>query len=378
MNIDVLLVGKDAGYIKRLTDIIKRAKPKTGDTLSTAMFTDIDRLRENLGDKKTKRAKYQIALVDEEADVSGVNFSGMLVVILTEDSDKNNSVLPFDPDGRPSFGAAKTEEYKVLHMYKYQRVSGIVDSLIIEYAKERSHKVNVRQDGSGGIPAIVYAFFSPQGGAGTSTAAAGCALALTRAGIKTLYVSFEYFNSTELFFNDPNGATQGLYEIFSMIADGRNVLATIDAVRNVDPRGVAFLNKFALWTEVPEIKPDEMQDFIEASQSAHGIDAVVIDLGSNYTPFTETVFDAAEEIFVVANCQGLWWNKLEAFLNRDASFARNYEGRVSLIFNKSQGREKYPEFSANKSLYVRSYAGNQPSEIVEGAAAELAGGLISR
>ena len=354
MNIDVLLLGRDAGYIKRLADIMKRSHPKNGDTLNIAVFTDVEILRSALGDQQRgKRSKYQIALIDEDEDVGGIDFGDMLVVTLTESGDKNGNAYPF---GRGS---------ESLNIYKYQRVSGIVDAFIIEYAKKRE----LKKKGS----AMIYAFFSAQGGGGTSTVAAAYALALAKAGIKPLYVSFEFFNSTELFFKDQTGTDKGLYDVFSTIAAGGNALAIIDAIKNNDDRGAAFLNKFTLWNEVAEIAPQEMQSFIDAAQAANGIGALIIDLGSAYTNFTETVLNGADEIFVVANSQGPWYNKLESLLNRGAPFARNHEGRINLVFNRSQAQERFPDFDAKKVMYVRNFAASRPDELINAVAGEFAG-----
>jgi cellulose biosynthesis protein BcsQ len=358
MNIDVLLLGRDAGYIKRLADIMKRSQPKNGDTLNVAMFTDVEKLRFSLSDqKKGRRAKYHIALIDEDEDVGDIDLSDILVVTLTAESDRNGNSYQFG------------KETDSLNLYKYQRVSGIVDAFIIEYAKKR----DLKKKGS----APVYAFFSAQGGGGTSTVAAAYAVALAKAGIKPLYVSFEFFNLTELFFNDPTGTDKGLYDVFSSIAAGGNALAIIDAIRNNDGRGVAFLKKFTLWNEVAQIAPQEMQAFIDAAQAANGIGAVIIDLGSVYAEFTETVLDNADEIFLVANAQGTWLDKLGSLLNKGASFAKNHEDRVNFIFNRSQGQERYPDFDAKKIVHVRNFTAARPNELINAVAGEFAGAVMA-
>jgi MinD-like ATPase involved in chromosome partitioning or flagellar assembly len=302
-----------------------------------------------------RRGKYHIALIDEDAGTNGIDFGDALVIMMTGESDKNNVDYPVEP-GK-----------KVLHLYKYQRVSGIVRAVLVKYATERA----IVKKGS----AAVYAFYSPQGGAGTSSAAAACALALSRAGIKPLYVSFEVFNSTELFFFDNAGAKQGLSDIFSMIATKENVLATIDAIKNNDSRGVSFLKKFTLWTEVAEIKPDEMKEFIEAAQASYGAKAVVLDLGSAYSRFTDAAFDCADEIFVVADVLGPWQNKLDALFDKNADFAKYYQEKTNIVFNKSAGQESYPDLNAKKTVYVRNYMIRPPSELIDAAAGDFMGSV---
>ena len=356
MNIDILLVGEDEKYIKKLTDIMKRSKPHTGDSLNISMFTDIEKLYSALAERSGRRGKYHIALIDANADTEGIDFGDALVIFMTEESDRNNVDYPV-AGGK-----------KVLHLYKYQRVSGIINAVLVRYAKER----DIIKKGS----AAVYAFFSPQGGGGTSTVAAAYALALNRAGLKPLYASFEAFNSTELFFNDQTGAPQGLSDIFSMIATKESVLATIDAIKNTDPGGVSFLNKFTLWTEVAEIKPDEMKEFIEAAQASYGVKAVILDMGNSYAQFTETAFDCADGIFIVADAQNSsWQKKLGMFLNKDSTFVKYYQDKINIVFNKSLGQEKYADINALKTIYVRNFMGRQPAELINSVAGELAGSV---
>jgi len=384
MNIDVLLMGEDETYIKRLTDIIKRVKPKTGDSLNISMFTDVGKFRASTGEKRGGgKARYHIALIDEKADVGGIDFGDALVVLLTEEIGRNNGDYPIGTGTGSGTGTGNGRT--ALCLYKYQRVSGIVDAVIVKYARERDI---YKKDKKGG--ASVYAFFSPQGGGGTSTVSAAYALALARAGVKPLYASFEFFNSTELFFSDQNGAAQGLSEIFSIIAGiagvagiigitGReNAPAAIDAIKNTDPRGVSFLKKFALWTEVAEIRPDEMREFIESARAANGIGAVVLDLGSAYLQFTAAALECADEVFLVADVQGFWYRKLEALLSGRAPFTDVYGDKTGIIFNRSHGRERYAGFNAKKIAYVRTFAIERPAALIDSIAVELAGSMTNQ
>ena len=355
MNIDILLIGEDENYIRRLADIMKRSKPQTGDSLNISVFTDIGKLGVSLTEKNGgRRGRYHIALIDEDADTKGIDFGDTLVIMMTEESDRNNVDYPLET-GK-----------KVLRLYKYQRVSGIIGAVLVKYAKER----DIVKKGS----AAVYAFFSPQGGGGTSSVAAAYAVALSRSKIKPLYVSFEVFNSTELFFNDDTGR-QGLSEIFAMIAAKESVLATVDAIKNNDARGVSFLKKFTLWTEVAEIKPDEMKEFIEAARASYGVKAVILDMGSAYAHFTDTAFDCADEIFVVADVTGPWQNKFDTLLDKNAAFTKYYQDKINIVFNKSGGQERYPGLNAGKTVYVRNFMIRPPAELIDAAAGDLTGSV---
>lgn len=357
MNIDVLLAGQDDRYIKKLAEIIKRKKTKVGDTLNIALFTDVDRLKLSLSDKKNdnRKTKYHIALIDESIKIDDIEIEGIQVIfVLTDESDRDGGVYPF------------YRGENALNIYKYQRVSRIIDMMVLEFAKLR----DINKKGT----ASVYTFFSPVGGCGTSTIAAASAVALTKKGIKPLYVSFEFFNSTELFFNDSAGTDKGLYEVFNVIAgSGVGVITTIDAIKNTDKRGVDFLKKFTMWTEVAQIKPDDIEIFIDAARASSAVDAVILDLGGVYTNFTEKAFECADEIFVVADTDKTSLLKLNILLNDNSFYKNNHLEKTKLVFNKSDKRLKTENYNIKSVCHVKNISVRSTSELLDTAAGDLKG-----
>lgn len=360
MNINVLLAGNDERYIKRLAEIMKMKSPKTGDTLKIALFTDGGKLRTMLSEKNTenRKSRFHIALIDEDIDAEALELGNIPVVIsLTDESDRDGGLYAF------------AHGTKVVNIYKYQRVSSIIDKMILEFARKRE----IDKKGS----ATACAFFSPSGGSGTSTIAAAYAVAAAKAGVKPLYISFEYFNSTDLFFSNNLSTNEGLYDIFCIIADNGGVVATIDAIKCKDKSGVEFIKKFTMWTEVAQIKPSDIEIFIEAARASHDIGVVILDLGCACAQFTEKAMECVDELFVVADTHRSSQLKMDVLFGDKTFFIRNHLDKASIIYNKVTERKVMEDFGVKSVTYVQRVSGNVTSDILETASGDLRG-LIHR
>jgi len=339
MNIKILLASSDSHYIQRLADVMSRTTITTGDVMEISLFTDIEKLKAYMETKSDDEGikKYHIALVDEPI----INELGSIVDIPTVHLLTNDIVL----DG---VHPKRWPEYA--YIYKYQRVSAIVSKMFMTFSKLRG------EERKGNRP--VCAFFSPVGGSGASTLAASFAMAAVEEGIKPLFVSIEFFNTTELFFTDTHNTEQGLYDIFYVIAENGAVAAAIDTAKVQDKSGVFFLKKFPLWSEVAHIQPDEIEAFIDAARAAYGIDIVVLDLGSSFTGFMERALHHTDEIFLVSDTETTSQLKLNSFMAEGSMF-KDFVGKTNLIYNKSRKGNENP--SIYKSVtYVQSMPSNSP------------------
>jgi|GEM_PF-1490191 len=348
MTIRVLIAGEDANYMARIADVMNRATPSTGDTLEISLYTDKNKL---INSKDDGKAKYHVAFTDE-AFVDVISDWVPVLMLLTEDDNLDNTTdenLPI-----------------ATYVYKYQRVSGLVNKMLLTQAKKRENEGK----GSG----TVCAFFSPSGGNGTSTVAVAFAMAAATQGIKPLFVSLELFNSSEYFFSDETNT--GLYDVFCAIAGGSGVTAVIDAAKSMDASGVAFLKKFEVWSEVSRITPDEMQSFIKAAQAANDTDIVVLDIGGGLGSFTQSVLDAADEIFIVSETHPIAASKLKSMLDEKDMFASRYIDNTSLIFNRVQGNQS-EGYGCKNTTSVPNIGGANPKDVAA-SAAQYVRGLVNK
>ena len=325
MTIRCLLASSDATYAQRLADGLSKTTPSTGDNLEVSLFTDDLRISEVFG---SGGGKFHVAIVDESMTETAVK-QIPIVMVLTEDNAKDGIKL----DNLPSAS----------YVYKYQQFTGIVRKLIMAQAQKRTF------EGKG--TSVACAFFSPSGGSGTSTVAAGFAMAAAKAGLRPLYASFEHFNSTEMFFTDTINSTQGFDDIFYIVAEGGGVATAIDVAKAKDATGVTFLKKFAMWTEVDQIQMNDFEIFIDSARAASETDLVVLDLDSSFTPLTDKILQCVDEIYVVTSMDDCSLVKLKALFDNRTTFFKKHLGKVNLILNKMQGEEHKENYGC-KSITI--------------------------
>ena len=347
MVIKLLLASNDEKYILRLKDAISLTTLPTGDVIEISMFTDKSNLKE-VRDKASSR--FHIALVDEELAFILEDFVPN-ILILTDEGHLDDTV--------------HKEISNALWIYKYQRVSTLLNKVLFAQSKNFGHKVFGQS--------VVCSFYSPSGGVGTSTVAASFALAASKLGIRPLYVSFEHFNSTEVFFKDSYNNEYGLYNVFYSIAKNEDVRTAIDTAKTKDHNNISFLKKFDMLEEVSKIQADEMESFIEAARSANEIDVVIVDLGSGFNQFNERAFEFSDEIFLISNDTASSLEKLSILFDENFLFGK-FREKTNLIFNKVMMKQNLV-YGCKSSLHIPNYGKNndvvvQASEILRGAVKE--------
>lgn len=123
----------------------------------------------------------------------------------------------------------------------------------------------------------VITFSSPCGGTGTSSLAAACAIHLAAKGKNTLYLSFDNFDSSEIFFS-----AEGQFDmsdvIFAIKSKKANLSMKLESYVKQDTRGVYFFSpaKFAL--DMLEFKHDERMQLLSNLKMSGFYDYIIIDV----------------------------------------------------------------------------------------------------
>ncbi|MCL2016322.1 MAG: hypothetical protein FWG68_08780 [Defluviitaleaceae bacterium] len=320
MTIRCLLASSDKTYIQRLAAGLEKTATPSGDALEIVLFTDSEKMADAL---KSDSGKFHAAIVDE---------------ILAETAAKHVPIILALTDDNAKDG---TKDENLLYVYKYQQISTIVRKLVMAQTSKRTH------EGKGN--GVICAFFSVAGGSGATTLSVAFALAAVKLGLRPLYVSFEHFNTTELFFRDTAASDQRLDDIFYIVAEGGGVATAIDVAKAVDSTGVAFLKPFATWTEIDQLQPNDIDIFIDATRSVKDSDLTILDMDSGVNPISKKILAAADEIFIITDSHALAHAKLRTL------FAQNTPAHLknaTLIVNKNDGTTPFTDDLTKSKIFV--------------------------
>ncbi|MCL2616205.1 MAG: hypothetical protein FWD96_01020 [Defluviitaleaceae bacterium] len=345
MEIRVLLASEDARYVTRLAEVMARTPGDLGEALEISLFTEKDKLAAALRVKSTDSVRFDVALVDEDmADL--VKETTQHLLLFTEDSTKD--------------AVPHTKLTTATCVYKYQRVQDVVRKMLATLI-------------SGGAAASVCAFISPVGGSGTSTVSAAFANAVASTGSTPLYISFECFNTTELFFSDTDNSDQGLSDVFCVIAQGGGVTAAIDTAKATDGHGVTFLKKFASWVEPALVGAAQMDAFIDAARISSGTNVIVLDLGCGFPHFTQSILRRMDHIFVVAGNDVVSQSKLKILFDNKLPLMREHLRKTHIILNKcAQDRtEAAGKFNCASLTYIPVISAETAADIADTASVHL-------
>lgn len=357
MNIRVLLACSDINYIARLSEVLSKTPPDVGNVLEVTLFTNKEKLATALEGKKGRsRTRYHVALMDREMAEGFTNPGRIPAVLLLTDDESKNGITPEDE---------LADEY----IYKYQRISDIAKHLGKVFVSK--HKGYDTKKGG-----AVCAFFSSAGGVGTSTVAASFAMAAAKAGVRPLYVSFEPFNSTEIFFTDVTPGRQGLKDVFAYKND-TGMSAAIDLIKSKDASGVSFLRKFSQWGELADVEPGDVERFIDAARYAEEIDLVILDLGCGGIGFTERALGSTDEAFIVTGPHDTALLKLKRLLDKDAFIYNECLDKTHLIYNRASVNDpaidKDEDFGLRSVAYIPTVKGATPISVAASVTGHVSG-----
>ncbi len=247
MRIKLAILEKDLGYLNRIVSVFST---KYADKFQIYSFSDVD-----------------IAL-------SGLNSEKIDVFIANDAFDIDFDKLPKRCCFAYFVDSADIDTYNdQVTICKFQKAELIYKQILSLYSENAANisGIDLSEDSC-----RVVTFASPAGGVGTSTFAAAYALYLAEQKKKTLYLSFEDFGSSDLFFSG-----EGLFDmtdvIFSIKSKKANLSMKLESYIKQDPRGVYFYSaaKFAL--DMLELTHDEKMLLLAELQRTGSYDYIVVD-----------------------------------------------------------------------------------------------------
>lgn len=183
----------------------------------------------------------------------------------------------------------------------------------------------------------IIAFTSPSGGVGTSTVAAACALHFATSGKKTLYLNFEKFGSSDLFFSG-----EGQFDmsdiIFALKSKKTNLAMKLESCVKQDLRGIYFYSGAKIALDMLELNADDILRLITEVEIAGSYDYIVLDLDFSMNKEMRQILSQAMSIVWVGDGSEASNTKIaraySAFSIKENNEEIPLTNRLSLIYNR--------------------------------------------
>lgn len=183
----------------------------------------------------------------------------------------------------------------------------------------------------------VLAFTSPCGGVGTSTMAAACALNYASMGKKTLYLNFEQFGSSDVFFS-----AEGQFDmsdiIFALKSKKANLSIKMESCVKQDQRGVYFYSHSKVALDMLELGADEIVRLISEAKLSGAYSYIILDLDFRIDKESLKILNRCNSIVWVGDGSEISNIKIssayKALMVLDQNSDTPILSRTSLIYNK--------------------------------------------
>ncbi len=203
-------------------------------------------------------------------------------------------------------------EQSVFKIEKYVRADMLYRELLDLYSK----KANVHYNKGGIIndKTDIYAFVSPAGGAGCSTAA--CAAALGFAGFeKVLYINLETTGAQSLVFDEKESDKAGFDEVIFALKSRRKVLELkIASSVSRDKSGVFFFKESKSALDVLTLSERDFKELFTAIGQMKEYDKVILDVGNGLGEKEIAAMTYAGRVVVIADKDRLCEKKLDRYV----------------------------------------------------------------
>lgn len=250
-RLSLVIADLDRDYLSKLERFLVVNYPQRFDIYS---FSSHGKLSEFLNASE----KRDILLVNSILFKRELNLKNVEAVIVLK-GDGLDSV----PEGVDSVG-------------KYQHAETLVTELLRLYSARSRRGVAIH--GRSSTRAICV--FSPCGGSGKTSIAAGCSILCARKGLKTLYLNLENVPSTEWFFHGEHSQSFSNV-IYHLKGSGGSLGLKLEGARTCDPEtGVYYFASPENLLEMEELSPDDISRMISELKTGGLYDTVVIDMST--------------------------------------------------------------------------------------------------
>lgn len=179
------------------------------------------------------------------------------------------------------------------------------------------------------------AFFSTQGGSGTSTVAYMTAIQLSKSS-RVLYMNFEltpYINGMQ-----ESNYSVAMQEVLFHLKDRRNVASILLKAAVKNEHGLFTLPPFSSVGDLLELQEDEINYLLEQITASGEYDVIVVDLPAYLSALSRTVLQECDNIFMVYTATNTGIGKSELWRQDPYVQSLGLVEKSHLILNKCESR----------------------------------------
>lgn len=308
MKIKLAIIEKDENYLNRIISVFNT---KFSDKFEIYSFTEMEVAFETL-----EHTKVDIVLADEQYEI---------------DFDRIPKRCGF-AYLTASMGADSINNQRAI--CKFQRVDLIYKQILSIYSENAGNYSGL---GIGEDTCRVVAFTSPCGGTGSSTMAASYAIYCAKRGKKVLYLNFEKFGSSDLFFS-----AEGQFDmsdvIFALKSKKTNLSIKLESCVKQDITGVYFYSHTKNSLDMLELKLEEKTRLVSEIKLSGIYDVIIVDTDFGFDSDNIKFLKLAENVVWTGDGSEISNIKINRAYSALSQMEQNEEdalsGRIVLIYNK--------------------------------------------
>ncbi len=270
MKIKLAMLESDSSYLRR---VVPMFNSKYAEELEIYSFTDVDAAITCLDEKK-------------------------IDVFLASDSFKIDFTLIPKRCGFAymveSLDISSVNQHKAI--CKFQKGELIYKQILSIYSEHVPHISGMISSQNGAMKTI--AFSSPSGGVGTSTAAAACAIALSNAGQRVLYLNTETYGDADVFFSC-DGQFDFSDVIYAVKSKKTNRAMKLQSTVKQDHSGVSYYSSVRIPLDIMEMGPQDYLTLQNELKALGCYDYVVMDIDFPKTQAAYQFFEYCNAIVLV-------------------------------------------------------------------------------
>lgn len=272
MKIKLAMLESDSSYLRR---VVPMFNSKYAEELEIYSFTDVDAAMACLEEKKI-----DVFLASDSFKIDFTQIPKRCGFAYMVESLDINSI----------------DQHKAI--CKFQKGELIYKQILSIYSEHVPNISGMPSSQNGAMKTI--AFCSPCGGVGTSTAAAACAIALSNAGQRVLYLNAEIYGDADIFFSC-DGQFDFSDVIYAVKSNKTNRAMKLQSTVKQDQTGVYYYSSVRIPLDIMEMGPNDYLTLQNELKALGCYDYVVMDVEFPKTQAAYKLFEYCNSIVLVTD-----------------------------------------------------------------------------